>query len=268
MRLAAVGLLLAVGALAAGCGGDEQSSDDAAAVRAVLRASAEVQRAVGPLYLCLPEEPECYRNAGPELVEAVERQRAAVEAALADADDDCLQEAMRLYRDSLAAYGEAGEAASAGETAATDTAITRTTELEISYLQKIDECGFVEGKIAESSAALRGANVELLRVSEEFTTCVDEACVVEVARRGREVSRDGAAAVGDMLADLAGEEGVPPCYPAALRLMRRAFQAAERSMQALVEFDVAAAEREGLEAGELETQAQEDLAACAGAAGS
>ena len=265
--MACVGLLLAVGALAAGCGGDEPSPDDAAAVQTMLRSNAEVQRAMAPLYLCLPEEPACYEQAAPAVVDAVERQRGTVEDAVAETDDDCLQEAMGLYRDALVAYGEAGEAASTADVAAVDAALAETTDLEIAYTEKIDGCGFVEGQMAESSAALRSASVGLLRLDPEFSACVDEACVVEVAGRGKELAHEAAVAVDEMLVEARRDERVPSCYPRALEELRRAYRAAERGMQALADLDLATAERELRELTELGPQAQEDLAACIGSAG-
>lgn len=220
-----------------------------------------------PLYLCLPEDAACFRRAGPEIVDVVDRQRRAVDVAFANTDHACLQRVVGLYRDSLAAYGKAGEAASAGDTGAAEAAMARTTDLEIAYMEAIGGCGFIEGRMAESSSALRTTGIELMRLEREFTACADEACVVEVAGRGRHLAGEAAAGIDEVLAGLPEEEPVPPCFPRALRDLRGSFEIAGSAMQAIEDLDIATAERESLRANELSAQALEDMAACMSSAG-
>ena len=146
---------------------------------------------------------------------------------------------MGRYRDSLAAYRDAGKAASAGDVAATEAAIARTDDLEFAHMQKVGECGGLEGRLAESTSVLRGAGIELLRLEKELAACVDVACVVEAGTRGEQLAREAVEAVDEVLAGLPDDEPVPPCLPRALKEMRRAFGAMKSAMQAVHELDVA-----------------------------
>ncbi len=267
MGAARVLLLVMVGLLAAGCGGgDEPSSDDVATIKVMLRSGADVQRVVQPIFLGLPEEPECYRQVGPEIVEVVERERKAVDAALAETDDACLREAVSLYGDSLERYTEAGRAAVEGDTAAADAAISKTTALEIAYTQKIGECGFAQGPTAELTTRMRLVSVEFLRLNEEMFACPDEPCVLDVAARLETSAVEGGSILDEMVAKL-GEEDVPPCLPRVLQDVREAYRAVELAARALQERDADTAIREGTRAGELDAAAQEDMAACLSSAG-
>ena len=253
--------------LAAACGGDEPTDDDAATVQVMLGTSANVQRAVQPLYMCMPENAACYRRAGPGLVAVVDQARTATDTVLAETDDACLREFAALYRDSLDAYGDAGRAAKAGDAAAVEAAISETTRLEIAYGGKLEECGFVEGRLAEWSSALRKADLAMLRLDQEFTACADEACVLDIAARGEKAAGDAIAAVDGALDEIGdANEDVPPCFPPALRKMRQAYEAVQAGMRAIGELDVDAALRESTRGTELGAQAQEDMAACIGSA--
>jgi hypothetical protein len=90
-----------------------------------------VQRAVAPLYECVPRDADCYRAAGAGIIEAVAREQASFAGVLQETDNECLTGVGRLYNDSLDVYGEAGRAAAAGNTAAADRAISRSAQGEI-----------------------------------------------------------------------------------------------------------------------------------------
>jgi hypothetical protein len=262
-------LLLALLSLpAAACGGEEVTSDDARTVRAMLRSDAAVQRAVQPLLLCLPERPACYRRSGPAVVSVVERERRRVDVALENTDDTCLEEVASLYGRSLDEYGNAGQAATTADVAAVDAALAKTTELEIAYSEKLGTCGFAEGELARAGTKLREANTGMLRLEQEFAACQDEACVTEVAGRGRRLATDAAASVDELLADLEKQgEDVPSCFPRALRKWQDAFRAVGGAMAALEDLDLETADRAGTQAGELAAEAQDDLADCMSSAG-
>jgi hypothetical protein len=261
-------LLLAAVALAlVGCGenrgeggGDGPSRDDASTIKAMLLSGAEVQRAAQPLYFCLPENVRCYTRAGPKLVTVAEQERERFEAALDDTDNECLAGVGRLYGDSLAAYADAGRAASAGKPSAFDAAISRSTQIEIRYTRKLDECGFSQGRAAQFGAAIREVNVDLLRISDEIYKCRGRACVLAAARRMRDAARRGQRVLDDFNARLADE--APACLRNAMTVYRGAFVAVERTALAIQAEDFARAEKEGTRAGRLEVRAQRDLAAC------
>ena len=258
VALAAVVLILA----AAACGKDEPTDDDRETLRALLSSSAAVDRAMVPLYSCPPDEPRCYRDAGPRVVTVVERERAALAETLAATDDECLGEVGDLYGDSLAAYAEAGRAASAGRPAAVDRAIERSTEAEIAYLEKMGDCGFSQGRFREAGAEMRRIGVDVLRLTAEMDECASEACLVRVARRLEAAAREGVASIDPVLEELRAEEDVPACMPASLETMREAYGALVRMSSAFGKRDYEAAERAGARAATLGTRAQEDLAAC------
>ncbi len=255
-----VALPLALG----GCGSDEPSGDDVETIRGLLSSSAEIQRAMSDLYVCLPEQPRCYREGGPAVVAVVERERAAFEEALTETDDECLAEAGDLYADSLDAYGAAGRAAARGRPGAVDRAIDRSTESELAFLAKVGDCGFAQGRYAEAGAAMRRVDADLLRLSTEMDACGRERCVAGVARRMEGTAREGLAVLDDFLRELRAEADVPACLPASLGDMRTAFQSLARMSRALQDGDFETAEREGERAAERTATAQADLADCLG----
>ncbi len=216
------------------------------------------------LYVCVPEQPRCYDEAGPTVVEVVEREQAQLEDALAQTDDDCLAEVGALYSDALDAYGDAGRAAVRGRPAAVDRAITRSTEAEIAYLEKMGDCGFSQGRLGEAGARLRRVDAELLRLGEEITACPDEACVVRVARKMEATGREGLRSVDEMLREVRGEEDAPACLAASFSTVRDAYETLVRASRALQARDYEAAERGGTRSIKLAAEAQEDLADCLG----
>jgi hypothetical protein len=260
-------LLVPLAALTAGCGGDEPTRDDAGTVKVMLQQTAEVQGAMQPLYFCLPDDLVCYRQAGPEIVSVVDRAQRAAETAVANTDDDCLQEAAGLFRDSLEAYGDAGRAATAGDVPAVDAAIAETTRLEIAYHERISECGFVEGRIAEQSAALREVDVALLRLGEELAACSTEACALDVIARTKAAADDGVAAVDRLRAEMAEDDEVPECVPAVLGKRRGAFIQLKSAWESLEAGDIVAFENKAKLAAELETAVAGEMAACLTSAG-
>jgi hypothetical protein len=254
-------LLLAAPVALGACGEEEgPSRSDLRTVRSVLTSSSAVQSALTPLYSCPFEDTDCYRAAGSQIVETVEKEQAAFQGDLEDTDDECLAEVGRLYDDSLDAYLEAGRAASDGDTASADRAISRSSTIEIAYLRKLDECGFSEGKAAEVGAEMRRVNVRVLQLVEEMTACTTRRCAIDVAKDLELVAQQGAKASGSFIAELPSE--APACLEDALSLMVRSFESLERMSRAVVSRDFRTAEKEGTQSDELGLQAQERMAGC------
>jgi hypothetical protein len=246
------------------CGGDGGPSEaDHATVNAILRSNAALGRAVTPLNLCVPEEPACYTGAGPEVVAVVEREAERVATVLAETDHACLAEVGALYEDVLDAYGEAGRAAVAGDAAAVDAALSRSSERELAYLDKLGECGSSQGRLAEISGSLRAVNADVIRIVEDLLACeTDVRCVQETARQLQAKGREGRARVDELMTEVEGEDEVPGCVPPAVALVRESFAALERTAVAVQAGEVETAEREGVRADELRAQAAEDIADC------
>jgi hypothetical protein len=253
-------LMAAPVALAACGGGDEPSRDDLRTIRGVLTSSAAVQRAVAPLYECLPGDADCYRAAGPGIIEAVAREQASFGGVLQEVDNECLTEVGRLYDDSLDVYGEAGRAAAAGQTAVADRAISRSAQVEIAYIRKLDECGFSEGKTAKVGAEMRRINIRVIQLVEELTACKSEKCVLGAARELGVAGQDGSKAVDALLAELPGD--APACIREGLSLMKQSFDSLERTAAAIEQGKFETAQREGTRSDGLRAQAQEQIAAC------
>jgi hypothetical protein len=250
-------LVLVVLIGATGCGdNDGPTKDDADTVSEMLTSSAAVQRAFADLYLCLPEERECYTSAGPEAVSVTTREKQRFEEKLGQTDNSCLADVARLYRNSLSAYLRAAKAASAGRPTAYDRAISRTTQLEIRYSRKLTTCGFSKGRQAELTAAMRDVNVKVLRLSEELVKCRTRSCVLPRARQLRKRSEEAIS----ILRQFQGR--VPECFEAGFSLQIRSFQALRRTAIAIEEGNAQVAEREGPKSDRLRSAAQERLATC------
>ncbi|MEO8290583.1 MAG: hypothetical protein ABI649_06260 [Gaiellaceae bacterium] len=245
----------------AGCGGgDEPPRNDIRTMREILQSSALVQRAVAPLYQCAPDDADCYRAAGPGIVEAVASERASLGDVLQETESECLAEVARRFDDSLAAYAAAGRAAVQGDVAAADQAISRSSQVEISYLRRLDECGFSEGKVAEIGSEMRRINIEVIQLTEELVSCKTQDCVAEVSRELEVAAHQGSGAIESLLAEIPSE--TPGCLADGLRLMARSFRSLELAATAIGEEDFETAEREGVQSDEMRSQAQERLAAC------
>jgi hypothetical protein len=263
MLRALCALIIPTAVALAGCGGsDEPSRDDLRTVKGILSSTAAVQRAVEPLYSCDPADAACYRNAGPEITDVVGREQAAFGDVLADTDDVCLSQVGGLFDDSLDAYAEAGRASTAGDAESADRAIARSSRFEAAYIQKLDECGFSEGKTAEVASQMRHVNLKVLELVNEITSCKDNACVVDVGRKLEATAREGMKTVDSFLA--AVPEDTPECVPDALGRVRRSFRSLELTAVAVQEGDFKTAQREGAASDELRAQAQEQLADCLG----
>jgi hypothetical protein len=255
-------LVVVVALVLVGCGGGGgASSNDAATVKEMLRAGAAVQQAAQPLYVCLPEEKACYTQNGDALVQAVERARVQLRPALDDTDSDCLAQAGRLFDRSLDAYADAGRAAAAADVASFESALTRSSRVEIQYVRKIGECGFSEGAVAESSAAMREVNISLIRIGEEMNACgSDTPCIVRVSRKMEARAREGRRVADEFKARLGGD--APDCLRDGLDVYSRSLDALEKAAVALQDGRWKVAETEGMRASELGVQAERDLATC------
>jgi hypothetical protein len=250
-------LVLIVLAGATGCGGDDAGTqDDAETIREMLTSSAAVQRAFADLYVCLPENRQCYTKAGPEAVSVTTREKERFEEKLVQTDNSCLRDVASLYRNSLAAYLRAAEAASAGKPAVYDREISRTTQLEISFNRKLTECGFSSGRQAELSAAMRRVNVDVLRLIDELVKCKNVQCVRPLARQLRSRSDEGISIIREFQGEL------PPCFEQGFSVLLRSFQALRRTAIAIEDQNARVAERQGRQADRLRSEAQEKLATC------
>jgi hypothetical protein len=258
-RIRVVFLVLLVVLSACG-GGDETTERDADTVAVMLRSNASVQEAFQPLYACLPEDTRCYTQSGPEALSVVERERKLFRDALAATDLPCLREVGGLYSNALSDYEDAARAATEGDSTTFDAAISRTSEKEISYIRKLGSCGFQEGQTAEVTAAMRAANIEILRLSEAYTDCADEACVIEVSRDLQAKAAEGVAILEDFLRGLPGD--APSCLEPALRIRQDAFKSLQKTAALLQEGKLGQAEQEGFRAGELDSKSQRLLADC------
>jgi hypothetical protein len=259
-------LVLVLGLFAA-CGGDEPTRDDAETMRAIFASSAEVERAVRPLMFCLPENPECYRRAGPAIVPVAEGARKVVDDLIADTDDACLREVAGLYRDSLDEAADAGRAAAVADTEAVDTALSEVSRLQLAYATKVGECGLAEGRMAEYAAAIREVDLRMIRLDEEFAKCRGAACLEGVARY-KAAAKDGVVAVDRLLERLAQDDEAPGCFQTVFQEKRNAYRALAEALEAAEAGDVATFKRKATIASELEAAGYEDMAACIGSAGS
>jgi hypothetical protein len=256
-----IGLLLLLLSLSAcGGGGGEAAKRDADTVAVMLRSNASVQEAFQPLYACLPEDKPCYRESGPNALRVVERERKLFSETLAATDRPCLREVGDLYSDALSDYADAAQAATEGDSSTFDAAISRTTEKEISYIRKLGACGFEEGETAEITAAMRAVNIEILRLSEAYADCADEACVDEVSRDLEAKAAEGVAILEDFLRAM--PEDAPSCLEPALRVRQDAFLSLQKTAVLLEEGKLRRAEEEGVRAGELDSKSQRLLADC------
>ena len=246
--------------LAACGGGEEPSRDDLRTMRGVLTSSAAVQRAVEPLYECAPRDAGCYRAAGPGIMEAVAREQASFGGVLEETDNECLAEVGRLYEDSLQAYGDAGRAAAASDTDAADRAISRSSQTEITYIRKLDECGLSEGKAAEVGAEMRRINIRVIQLVEELTSCKSEKCVLGAARELEVAGQQGSNAVDSLRAELPAD--TPACVGEGLSLMGQSFRSLKLAAAAIEQGNFQVAASEGTRSDELRAQAQERLAMC------
>jgi hypothetical protein len=248
--------------LLASCGGDEGPTErDAATVEALLSSSAAVQQAFAELYGCLPDRPACYERHGPNAVTIVNAQRQRFAGALEDTDNNCLRDVGELYLSSLDSYADAAQAAADASPSRFDTAISKTTESEIAFNRKLADCGFSEGRTAEIGAAMREVSVELLGLGEEIGDCLRPRCVHDVAQRMEETASEGVGLLQDYGDEL---DEAPDCLREAVTTFTSSLQALEIAAQALQEDDFVTAEREGTRAGELEVEAQADMAGCIG----
>ena len=250
-------LVLIVLAGAAGCGGDGGGTqDDADTLREMLTSSAAVRRAFADLYVCLPENRQCYTRAGPEAVSVTTREKERFEEKAVETDNSCLRELASLYNRSLAAYLRAAEAATAGKPAVYDREISRTTQLEISFNRKLSGCGFSSGRQAELSAAMREVNIDSLRIIDELVKCKDAACVKPLARQLKNRSEKGISIIREFQGEL------PPCFEQGFSILLRSFQALRRTAIAIEDGNAPVAERQGSQSDRLRSEAQEKLATC------
>lgn len=247
--------------MATACGGpDRGTADDAETVRVLVQASAATQRAMQPLYRCLPENPECYSSAGPGVVRSVEAARDRYRAALEDTDNECLKEAGELFARSLDAYLAAGEAAVAGDTDAVDAAILASSDHEIAYLAKIDECRGNGGGEASLGAEIRRINTQILRLDQEIYGCETPRCARSAARRLADVADEGRAEITRIVTTLSAEG--PSCFTRAFERMGEGYELLAGSMRALLAGRLRQAERLGERGGTATVEAQEMLAVC------
>ena len=186
-----VAILVALSVLPLGCGSTKKvTRNDVSTVRALLNATAAVQKAVEPLYACRPQKPDCYRRSGPALSVVAARQKARLTAALRETDNSCLKKTSGVVVQDLDAYLGAGRAATAGDPIRAEKELARSTDLEIAYEHRICTCGFTQGRLHEIASRVRLANAAILRLGDEMRACRTVPCVHRVARRlGQEAGK-------------------------------------------------------------------------------
>lgn len=261
-RVLALATAAVVATLVTACGGsDRATADDAETARVLVQASAATQRAMQPLYGCLPENPGCYAAAGPPVVRAVDAARERLRATLEETDNECIKEAGQVFARSLDAYHAAGEAAVAGDPEAVDAATLESSDHEIAFLAKIDECGGDAGRGALLGAELRRINTEILRIDQELYACETEACVRSAGQRLADAADRGRAELARITVTLSEEEGAS-CFTRAFEHMAKGYDLLGDSMRALLEGRFRQAERLGSRSGTATVEAQEMLATC------
>ena len=229
----------------------------------LIRSSAVIQRAMQPLYSCLPEELECYRRAGPRVLPVVQQEKRGFDEVAADTDDACLTAVAMLFRKSLDAYASAAESASRGDPHSVDEAISLSTKYEVGYTTKLKECGFVEGQRAELIMRINRANLAVSRRVDRIVACETATCVITFAKELEAEGRKGSELVDQYIRAFQTEfRDAPACIVDALAKYRSAFIAVEAAAEALQRGDAGTAGREGNRADELGVRGQEQLARC------
>ena len=239
--------------------------DDTSIVKTMLRSKATVQRAMQPLYSCLPEELSCYTDAGPGILTVVNQEIADFERVPDNSDNACLSEVARLYEESLDAYLQAAQGAVEGDPAAVQRAISASTELEMAYSERMSECGFAEGRLAELNTAISRTSFEIIRLTDRAVMCAETKCIVAASKRLEAKANEGISLLDEYLENLSDDDDDPACFAEAMGTFRSAFEAIEHVAVALQRGKFAAAGREGKRADELSVTAQEELAECLGA---
>jgi hypothetical protein len=257
--IAVVAVLVLMG-LGTGCGDKEISQSDLSTVQAILNASAEIDRAMQPLYSCLPEDAACFRRSGPQAVRVAERERRRVTPTLAVTKNSCLDDAGRLFGKSLDGYARAAHAAARGKSSRFDAAISQTTRHEIAYVRKLNDCGFTQGRLAEIGAAVRMVDVAMLRLNDEIVDCKSLKCVNRVAHEMEKQAGIGVARLDEFLAEL--DEDAPSCIRGALVETRATFVSVRRGAVALQEGRYTAAEKQGNRSIEQGAATKQHMAAC------
>lgn len=234
--------------------------EDASHVVAIVDSSASVQRAMQPLYLCVPEKVSCYTTAGPAILRVVEQEEDRIADLAAEAENSCLADVVSLYDNSLGAYRDAGRAAVKGDPEGVERAISRSTKYEIEYSKKLGDCGFVDEQRAQQYSAINSAFWDLVAISDEIFNCRDRRkCIIANSRRLEMKAHQGIALLDEYIREL---EDAPACVVAAMGKVREAFRAIEEMAIAIQEGDAAVAREQGKRAGQLGVTAQEDFAAC------
>ena len=239
------------------------SRDDSETMRAVLRTSAAVGEAAQPLVLCAPEDVRCYQRRGPGLAAAATKALAELEPILERTDHPCLARVASRYPASFAAWVDAGRAASEGNVRAFNAAMARATEIEIATYRATGKCGFLEGRLAQLSAALREANIAITRAANTLAACKDEPCVASGAQSLVEAARDTAALLPEYREEAKGAlDALPPCFDRALTQFSRVLRGYERIGVALREGRYEFAEKNAPAVDRAYVDLQQRLSSC------
>jgi hypothetical protein len=267
MRKSLLPLVFALCLLSA-CGGDDEepSADDRSTLQVVLTSHAAVQRAVGGFYSCLPDDAACYREAGPAIVEAVERALPVVDAAMEETDDQCLARAAGVYRDSLVAYSRLGRAAADGDTKTADEEDSATIRLDADFWDKLRRCGVTAGRPAQLAQRLSAVSAGIGELGTQMAMCRDEACARDLAEQMETSAIIGQSVLRAMVTGFAAD--APACMRTAFSEYESVFAALEAMAEKIQRGRFAAAEREAARIVDLGPAAEEDKAACIGSAGS
>lgn len=261
--------LVVLGALAA-CGGDdsrrERSADNRATVQAILASQAAVLRAAGPLYACLPGDNDCYREAGPAIVDAVERELPLVDAAIEQTDDECIAGAARAFRDELAAYSRLGRAATDGDTGTANEEDAETARLEGDFVKRIRRCEPAEGRPAQLARRFSAVGDDIAELGARMPACRDAACLRDLAEQMETSAVIGQSVLDAMVEGMADD--APDCAETAFSEYQTVLATLEGMAEKIQRGRFAAAERDAARVVELGPAAEGDLAACIGSVGS
>lgn len=233
--------------------------DDEATFRALITSSAVVQRAMQPLYLCLPGEISCYKKAAPGVAEVIAQERSSLEPIIDDADSPCIARVAALYAESLAAYEASARAAEDGDDRVVERELARSTRAEKEYVREWSECGFFNAEQAQFITAFGNAFFDVLGASEELVACSTTRCVKRGARKMEAAARAGFELLDDASTEAA--EG-PECMRKAIESARVTFSAMEKAAISLQEGRYRSAEQQAERGARFGSATQDLFASC------
>ncbi|MDP9067872.1 MAG: hypothetical protein M3N53_05940 [Actinomycetota bacterium] len=235
------------------------TADDIEIFDAVVSSSAVVQRAMQPLYVCLPGEVSCLKKAAPGVAEVIAQERSAVESMIEDADDPCIERYVALYEESLEAYEASARAAEEGNGPAFERELARSTRVEKAYVREWSRCGFFDRQQSRFITALGDALFDVLDAGEELVECATVRCINRGARKIEAAARSGVELVDDASTE-AGES--PECVQDALENARLTFSAMGKAARSIQEGRFRRAEQQAERGARFGIATQDLFASC------